>query len=372
MKTSLRDKKTLNQEWPFIRWSEKESSWLVDARTKDGGSRKFFAKKSHAETYAQQCRAHRESHGTSAFGNAELAGFGKTVQDAISFYLAHLRQTAQSVPIAAAIGELVELRRTAGNSARYCHDLELRLGRFNLAHPGRTIASFTAKELDAWLSGLKVAAGTRNTFRRDLRTLFSFCEKRGYCAANEARKTARAKDVDKPAEILSVTQCASLLGACEDDTLPVVAIGLFAGLRAAEIEKLDWSEIDFESGHIEVKAAKSKTARRRLVPISENLAAWIRPVAATAGPVAPIGLRKRFDAVKARAGLTDWPQNAMRHSFGSYRLAQCHDAARVSLEMGNSPQMVFAHYRELVKAKDAALYWTLFPSRRGNKIVAMA
>ena len=87
--------------------------------------------------------------------------------------------------------------------------------------------------------------------------------------------------------------------------------------------------------------------------------------------VAPMGLRKRFDAVKARAGLTAWPQNAMRHSFGSYRLAACADAARVSLEMGNSPAMVFAHYRELVKPKDAAKYWNLHPSHAKN-VVSLA
>ena len=102
------------------------------------------------------------------------------------------------------------------------------------------------------------------------------------------------------------------------------------------------------------------------------LAAWIRPVAALAGPVAPMGLRKRFDAVKARAGLTDWPQNAMRHSFGSYRLAACADAARVSLEMGNSPAMVFAHYRELVKPAAAAKYWSIRPALAANVVALSA
>ena len=154
--------------------------------------------------------------------------------------------------------------------------------------------------------------------------------------------------------------------------MPYVAISLFAGLRAAELQKLDWAEVDFESGHIEITAAKSKTAKRRLVPISPNLAEWIRPLAAIAGPVAPAGLRKRFDAVKARAGFAEWPQNAMRHSFGSYRLAQCHDAARVSLEMGNSPQMVFAHYRELVKPKDAERFWQLAPSAAPANVVSLA
>ena len=116
--------------------------------------------------------------------------------------------------------------------------------------------------------------------------------------------TIKAKVVTGAPGILTVAQTVALLNACESDTLPFVAISLFAGLRTAEAEKLDWSEVDLEGGHIEVTAKKAKTARRRLIPISENLAAWIQPLAKTSGSVVPVGLRKRFDTVKARAGLT--------------------------------------------------------------------
>ena len=94
-------------------------------------------------------------------------------------------------------------------------------------------------------------------------------------------------------------------------------------------------------------------------------------MAKKAGPVAPIGLRKRLEAVRAAAGFETWESNAMRHSYGSYRLAQCHDAAKVSLEMGNSPAMVFSHYRELVKPKDADQYWSIRPAVEANNVVAM-
>ena len=345
-----------------------------------GRSRRFFADRREAETFLQLAKVQRENFGTAALSipdalrveAVECAGlllpFSKTLRDATTFYLAHLRQRETSAPVASAVAELIEMKRAAHKSARYVKDLGLRLGRFNKTHGERSVASITGRELDEWLAGLAVAPGTRNTFRRDIRTLFSFCAKRGYCPTNEAKGTERAEDVDKPPGILTPAQCSALLGACGDDVLPYVAISLFAGLRAAEMEKLDWAEVDFESGHIEVTAVKSKTKRRRLVPISENLAAWIRPVATLAGPVAPMGLRKRFDAVKARAGLTEWPQNVMRHSFGSYRLAACADAARVSLEMGNSPAMVFAHYRELVKPKDAAKYWNIRPAHAANVV----
>lgn len=364
-------KKEKKQQWPYVTWSEADQAWKVDARTKEGGSRKFFEKKTEADTFAQVCRIERENSGTAAFGNSELTSFGWTIQDAITFALKHLRQQARSLPIGDAMKELIEAKRAAGRTEDYCYHLGLRLGRFRDAHLGRTIASVTAKELEIWLTALKAPAGTRNTYRRDLQTLFSFCVKRGYCESNEAAKTDVASGENKPPGILTPTQCGTLLAQCRVDVLPYVAIGMFAGLRAAELEKLDWAEVDLESGFIEVTAVKSKTRKRRLVPIQPNLRAWLLPCVGV-GSVAPTSLRRSFEAARDAAGLRAWPANALRHSFGSYRLAQCQDAARVSLEMGNSPQIVFSHYRELVKPKDAERFWNLFPQETAGKIVSIA
>jgi integrase len=55
------------------------------------------------------------------------------------------------------------------------------------------------------------------------------------------------------------------------DTLPYWTIGGFAGLRAAELERLEWSDIDFEAELIEVTPRKSKTASRRHVTIQPAL-----------------------------------------------------------------------------------------------------
>jgi site-specific recombinase XerD len=359
--------------------------FIVTFRELGKRKRRFFTTKKEAETFTQQRNIEFQNQGRehgefpsalrimAGDAAAILAPFGKTIRDAAEFYAEHLRQQENSVSVAAAVAELIKLKGAAHKSPRYVNDLGLRLGRFCKSHGERTVASITAKELDEWLAGLEVAPGTRNTFRRDIRTLFSFCERRGYCASDPAKRTERAEAVDTPPGILTPAQLAALLTASTADVLPVVAIGAFAGLRSAEIEKLDWSEVNLQSGLIEVTAAKSKTKKRRLVPIADNLAAWLQPLAEVAGPVAPAGLRKRLDAAKERVGLlAEWPQNALRHSYGSYRLAQCADAARVSLEMGNSPQMVFSHYRELVTPKNAARYWQITPDAdAGKKIVGM-
>ena len=351
-----------------------------------GRTRRFFnfapEGKREAQTFLHLAKQQQSNYGTAAFSisdrlraeavecSEKLAAVGHTLTGATNFFIDHLRAQQRSISVADAMERLIASRKSAGRSERYCHDLRLRLSRFAKDFAKAMVGTITASEIDGWLSGLAVAPGTRNTFRRDLRTLFSYCEKHGYCQTNEAKKTERAKDVDKPAGILTVEQATALLEACDDDVLPYIAISLFAGLRAAEVQKLDWSEVDLDSGHIEVTAAKAKSAKRRLVPIAENLAAWIRPFAKIRGPVTPsTAFRKRLDCVKARAGLQKWPHNAMRHSYGSYRVAHCHDAPRVSLEMGNSPRMVFDHYRELVKAKEAVRYWKIAPARKGRKVV---
>lgn len=103
-----------------------------------------------------------------------------------------------------------------------------------------------------------------------------------------------------------------------------------------------------------------------------NLRAWLAPYRNAVGPVCPMGLRKRLDADRERAGmLQNWPQNALRHSFGSCHLASFSDAAGLALQMGNSPAMIFRHYRELVKRAAAKQYWSISPARAEN-VVALA
>jgi hypothetical protein len=57
----------------------------------------------------------------------------------------------------------------------------------------------------------------------------------------------------------------------------------------------------------------------------------------------------------------DWKRNALRHSFGSYRLAITKNENLVAVEMGNSPQMLFANYRGVTTEARAAEYFAIEP-----------
>ena len=171
--------------------------------------------------------------------------------------------------------------------------------------------------------------------------------------------------------ILTTSEAHRLLLACPDSILPAVAIALFAGLRREEVARLDWREIDIERGFIEVAARKTKTAQRRLVPLSTNLRAWLAPLAQLTGPVRPphITYRRHFlEALKA-ARIEKWPHNALRHTFASCHLAFHQDAAKTALELGHTESAtLFRHYRELVRPEDAKAFWNITPKPCGGVV----
>jgi integrase len=153
--------------------------------------------------------------------------------------------------------------------------------------------------------------------------------------------------------------------------LPALAIGAFAGLREAEIQRLDWSEVDLVRGHIEVTAAKAKTAQRRIVHIMPNLAVWLRPYSGMSGNVTPENPRKKLLAIRKAAKLARWPRNGLRHSFASYLLADIKDAGKVAHELGHTNSvLLFNTYRELVFPADAERYWKIAPAAEAQNVVA--
>lgn len=370
---------------PYNDSNRPQLKYVVNIHAAGKRTRRFFEAKREAETFVQQRNVEMLNQGKEGAtfptqlrvlatrADEILKPFGKSVLDAAEFYANHLQTISGSKPVADVITELLAARAADGASSDYLCDLKLKFDAFSRTFGETMIAGISAKSVSDWIRALPVGGVSRNTTRSRLSTLFSFARRQGYTPTNPVEDVERAKEQAGEVGILKVAETARLMESASAETLPYWAIGAFAGLRSAEIERLDWSEIDFESDFIEVKAAKSKTASRRLVAMQPNLKAWLAPYRNHRGSVCPSGARKKLDADRDLAGLREnWPQNALRHSFGSYHLAQFKDAAALALQMGNSPTMIFKHYRELVKAKDAARYWEIKPSADASaKIVSM-
>src|SRR5215471_1317418 len=273
--------------------------FVVNYREAGKRKRSFFETEVHAKSFAFSKNVELQRNGTEhaefptalrvmAQNAAELLKpFGKTIMDAARHYAAHLKASERSCTVKQLLAELIEAKESKGVSQRHLDDLRQRGGRFAASFGERIVATINGREIEDWLDSLGVGPQTHNHYRNALRLAFNFAVRRGYASENPATKTEKANVLRAAPGILTVAQAARLLEIAAPDVLPHIAIGLFAGLRRAELQRLDCSEVDFESGLIEIKAEKSKTAQRRFVTIQPNLREWLFPVRKHRGPITP-------------------------------------------------------------------------------------
>jgi integrase len=316
-------------------------------------------------------------------------------------------------PVMEVVDEMLKLKQSDGLSDGYLRHLRYDLEKFAGAFHG-----------NKWLRGLGVSPRTRNNLRNSVQTLFAFAKSQKYLPKDhdEIDGVTRAKDGAGEIEIFTPKEMVEILTHADARVIPFLTLGAFAGIRHAEIQRLDWNDIHFDAGIIEIRAAKAKTASRRTLPILDNLRAWLLRHRQEAGPVcvylnmaseieslvrginearravwaqakgasgeklkqAEKQARQALAKAKAERGkpkhrgdvppgaetakIEGWPafawkHNALRHSFISYRVADIQNVAQVALEAGNSPQMIFKHYRELVRPAEAKAWFGIAPEK---------
>jgi integrase len=353
------------------------------------GKRKrlFFRTKSDAELELRRLKIKRTREGEDSLSIPDtlrlmardcaqaLLPFNKTLRDATDFYLAHLEAANQSISVNALVDEFLQSRAHARLSETHLIDLRYRLGHFSASFGEAPVRTLAPRAIEHWLHGLELSPTSINNFRARLCTLFNYALKRNYVSTNPFSAVEPIKVVEEAPEIFTPTQLQAVLQAAPPELIPALIIGAFAGLRTAELFRLEWSEVDLGRGFVQVTAAKAKSARRRLIPISPNLAEWLAPYARLTGKVCRASQQEyhaNAGAAATAAGLVRWPKNGLRHSFASYHLALHHNAPETSLYLGHtSPTMVFNHYREVVTPEAAARYFAIRPAPRPENVVEL-
>ena len=70
-------------------------------------------------------------------------------------------------------------------------------------------------------------------------------------------------------------------------------------------------------------------------------------------PLPPMNFRRKRWVLCRAMNWRDWPDDILRHSYGSYHLAKHRNAALTAGQMGHkNARMLYAHYREIVKDSD--------------------
>jgi integrase len=244
----------------------------------------------------------------------------------------------------------------------YERDLRARLARFSDAFRC-DIKEVSQEAIEAWGRAQNLTG--RNLFNslRIIHGMLRWAQKRKFIGV-ELPTDALLFAKPKPAggvKIFRAEELRRLLLAARLEMVPYLALGAFAGLRTAEIQRLDWGDIKLDRGFIEVGADKAKTATRRLVPVLPALAAWLAPIPRNAEKVLPFECVSTQVATLALKAGVPWRQNALRHSFISYRVAIVENVPKVALEAGNSAAMIETNYKELAPPNEAAEWFAVMP-----------
>ena len=215
-------------------------------------------------------------------------------------------------------------------------------------------------------------------------TLFEWAKVKHYVPFDfdeHTRITRLSNDGDGPIAIYTPQELSALLTNATGDLsrlVPFLAIGAFSGLRSSEIMRLDWDDVRIDNGSSAIVVQKGKVKKRgksrRIVPMAENLKAWLKPHAKKSGSVWAHHHQYLYELLgqlvpKAEAVLKkndpkaklEWKSNALRHSCISYRVALIKNVPQVALESGNSPQMIDSCYRELVEEQAAQSWFEILP-----------
>lgn len=248
-------------------------------------------------------------------------------------------------------------------------NLTWRLNRFERDFGSRMASEVTTSEVQAWLASLgKLSAISFNNHRRVLHAMFAYGHSEGYLASNPIAKIPLFVVPHKAPPILTVDDAERLLNAAWASEaglglLGFVVLGLFAGVRRAELERLDWSAVKWERKMVTVDGSIAKSGSIRNVTLSENALAWLASHTAETGPVCPRNMKIRLRELWKLAGFKKEGRNELRHSFASYHYDLHQNGPLTAAQLGHSTgtHLLFTHYRSLVQLGEGKRYFSILP-----------
>lgn len=233
-------------------------------------------------------------------------------------------------------------------------------------------------ELSKWLNGMSVAPRTKRNRFTNVRTMFRWARQNGYLPdtqteiervddaiwADESRENWEEDEHLDDVRLLTPVQLKKLFAAIPSRLIPSLALCAFQGFRRSEALRLHWKMI--KENHIEVpRLIARRQNKRRIPPYLETCKAWLEPHRQAEGLIIPSADRFiQLTAVAKSIGIDPWPQNVLRHSFISYRLALTKNAPQVALEAGTSVAKIDSNYDEKATEKDAKAWFSIFPSKK--------
>jgi integrase len=359
--------------------------WLVAGKL--GGQRKrfFLETKEQARNKQtemnQEVRRHKAGLASiSAAHQAQLLPFiprlealGVSISEALSDYLRRHDHRAKSVTVSEGwkqyeadcqkrVSDGVLRKRSLESIVNKCDDLAEKFG-------PEQVCDLSPNRIGKWINSLPIAPVSKESYRNTISGFFSFAVREDWIKEHPMTegRVAKFKVPPKEVSVLGVDESRQLLATADFQILPVIAIGLFAGLRPEEINKLEWSDILWTKRQVNVRFAVSKTARARYVHMEDNLLEWLAPYRAATGKIFAKGIGAQIRRVSAAAKVAFgeeyvWKKDQVRHTYGSCTYALTRSAPETAFRMGHTTtKMLFQHYNNRRTDEEAKAHFGIRP-----------
>lgn len=408
--------KTISSQWPLIRVLPRAKgrvAYQVDTRSIDGRQPKFKTLE-EAQGHAEAIRREHQNSGLGGFSistaqreDAKKAldllrdvGLAKTrLEDIAEFYIRHNKPPAGEITLRDVADKFLENRRREGIKPVTLEGYASRLSQFcHAIGPARSVKDITDTEIEAYLHRPGISQQHARNDYAVLHSLFEFAKHpkeyrgrktrrdapvTGWIARNPTSTIPKPSVQDREPAVIDSQAAAALLRAAYETRQPPeagrdpnkvgmlakIVLELFAGVRPeSEIPHLSWSDIEFHGKKASLNIRKSKNkAGIRNIDLPPVAIEWLRLCPAQDGPIhTQKNARRRWQRLKARAKITDWKQDCLRHTAASVHFRLHQDAAKTRAFLGHSISetgTLFAHYRALMTKEGAAKILNLTPAR---------
>lgn len=309
---------------------------------------------------------------------------GVSLAAAVDDYVRRRGAVSGDTAVEQLVAEFIAAKAKAGMSERHLKDLRFRLGRFAQAFQC-PVGSITTALFERFLDTLGVSARSRVNEITCIGSFIRYCVKLRKAPRDlldEIAAVQRPK-AEPPATLTwTSAEFRELLEHAPAEFVPFLVLAGFCGMRTSEVTRADWSHVTPDGNHLAVITRKGRTPSRRLVPLCAAAKAWLAPHWRAAGPICPTDrediITRRILApvnaarvLRGEANPLRWRENGLRHSFGTFRVALTGDIPRVSLEMGNSPQMIVKHYLQLATREQAEAWFNLLPPAPADNVIPL-
>ncbi len=288
-----------------------------------------------------------------------------TLDEAVSFYLAHGQRVRHGVNITEVYAEYLEHLVKRGVGHYHLRDVKRYVGNFVAAFPG-LISAIQTTALDAYLSRLGGNARNKNNHRHGIIAFYNFAQEKGFlphgvihaAAATTDYRDARTQisseqqaiDLLQPTDIYSPEEMRKILAAADDTLRPTLEIKAFSGARTEEVTRLWWVMVAEAEQCLKVPDAVGKICARR-VPLLPNLqtrlakyTAELKRERVSVDWPSANSLTRAWARTAAKAGVP-YKRNAFRNSYITYRLIITEDIGKVAEECGTSAKMIKKNYQ---------------------------